>query len=291
MDSVRCGYATEGQGVTPLGAAIDGGLMREQGLDVTLDKLGDAHAVSAALASGEIAFGNLAAPGLVDAVAHGAELVFLAGGVNQHFLVGRPGSTLQDVAGQPLGAGQRADMTDFLIEITMDRVLGVAGEVYYGGGSRPRLEALLEGRFAATPLSPPVAIEAREAGCPWLYDYGELGLNFAIGGIAAARSLILEQPELVDRFLRGYLLGQRRYQRERAFGIDVQARYGEIPRDIAEATYDVTHLGFREVPDPATGGMRLLIDFWKAKGSLPASFSLDDVADAGPVLSACAALG
>ena len=62
MAALACGYATEGQGVTPLAAAIECGAMRDQGFDVTLAKLGDAIAVTVALASGEIAFGNLAAP-------------------------------------------------------------------------------------------------------------------------------------------------------------------------------------------------------------------------------------
>ena len=47
----------------------------------------------------------------------------------------------------------------------------------------------------------------------------------------------------------------------------------------------MTHAGFRDVPDPATEGMQLLIDFWKAKGILSASFALSDVVDSGPVLA------
>jgi ABC-type nitrate/sulfonate/bicarbonate transport system substrate-binding protein len=63
MEQVHCGYATEGQGVTPLAAALEAGSMREQGLDVSLSKLGNAHAVAKALEDGDIRFGNLAAPG------------------------------------------------------------------------------------------------------------------------------------------------------------------------------------------------------------------------------------
>ena len=182
MVSVPCGYATEGQGVTPLGAAVDGGFMRSLGLDVTLRKMGDAHAVAAGLDAGEITFGNLAAPGLVEAVSRGAALVFLAGGVNQQFLVGAPGRSLADVAGQPMGASSPGDLTDFLVQITMERVTEAESEVRYVGGSRARLRALLEGDIAASPLSPPLAVEAKHQGCAWLYDYAQLGLNFAIGG-------------------------------------------------------------------------------------------------------------
>ena len=207
--------------------------------------MGDAHAVAAGLEAGEITFGNLAAPGLVEAVSRGAALVFLAGGVNQQFLVGAPGRSLADVAGQPMGASSPGDLTDFLVQITMERVTEAESEVRYAGGSRARLRALLEGDIAASPLSPPLAVEAKHQGCAWLYDYAELGLNFAIGGIAASRRVVAAQPDLVDRFLRGYLAGQRHYQQDRAFGVSVQQRYGETSAAIAEETYDVTSAGFR----------------------------------------------
>ena len=286
--ALPCGYASEGQGVTPLAAALESGAMLEQGFDVTLSKLGDAHAVVGALASGAIVFGNLAAPALVIAVATGrADLVFLAGGVNQQFLVGAPGTTLDAVRGQPLGMSHPGDLTDFLGQLTMDRVLGQPSELRAVGASQSRLRALLAGEIAATPLSPPIAIQARLAGCPWLYDYGDMDLNFAIGGIAAPRALIETQPELVSRFLRGYMEGQRRYKQDREFGVAVHVKYGETTREIAEETYDVTHGGFRDLPDPDTKGMQMLVDFWKGAGIIPDAFDAASVVDSGPIVAVC----
>ena len=285
---LTCAYATEGQGVTPLAAALECGALSDQGFQATLVKLGDAHAVAAALASKRVMVGNLAAPGLVDAVVKGSELVFIAGGVNQQFLVGGPGATLEGVIGEPLGASRQADLTDFLVRLTMTEVLGAPSEVRFVGASRLRLQALLDGAVAATPLSPPVAIEAKLAGCPWLYDYGALGLNFAIGGIAVTRSFVDDQPELVKRLLRGYLEGQRAYKSDHEFGIGVHQKYGEVSREVAEETYYVTSGGFRDVPDPATEGMHKLIEFWQQTGSLPPDFTLDHVVNRSLVMAVCA---
>jgi ABC-type nitrate/sulfonate/bicarbonate transport system substrate-binding protein len=288
MAALACGYATEGQGVTPLAAAIECGAMRDQGFDVTLAKLGDAITVTAALASGEIAFGNLAAPALVMAAAKGeVDLVFLAGGVNQQFLVGRPGMTLNALRGQVLGVSRPGDLTDFLAQLTMDRVLGERSEMKSVGGSQSRLRSLMAGEIAASPLSPPAAIEARQAGCPWLYDYAELGLNFAIGGIAASRTLVHEQPAVVRRFLHAYLEAQARYKADREFGIAVHEKYGETSRSVAEETYDVTRDGFRDRPDPATAGMTMLVDFWKGTGDVPQGFDVASVVDPRPILAVC----
>ena len=283
-----CGYASEGQGVTPLAAALESGAMLDQGFDVTLAKMGDAHAVVAGLASGAIVFGNLAAPALVLAAAEGrADLVFLAGGVNQQFLVGAPGVTLDALPGLSLGMSHPGDLTDFLGQLTIDRVLGGSGELRAVGGSQSRLRAVLDGEVAATPLSPPTAVQAKHAGCSWLYDYAEMGLNFAIGGIAATRSIVDSEPELVRRFLRGYLEGQRRYKQDRDFGVAIHEQYGETTRTIAGETYDVTHAGFRDFPDPATEGMRMLVDFWKSAGIIPEAFRVESVVDSGPIAAVC----
>ena len=287
VEQIACGYAAEGQGVTPLAAAIECGAMAAEGIDASLDKLGSAHAVAEALADGSIVFGNLAAPGLVDVVAKGAELALIAGGVNQQFLVGGPGATLESVAGQPLGASRPMDLAHFLLEVTMERVLGAPSEIRWVGGSRPRVEALLDGSIAACTLSPPVAVEAKHAGLPWLYDYAELGLNFAIGGIAASRATNRERPELVAAFLRGYLEGQRRYKADRAFGVSVHEKYGETSKAVAEETYDVTRDGFHDVPDPATEGMEMLVSFLRESGKLPPDFTTDRVVDSGPILAVC----
>ena len=131
-------------------------------------------------------------------------------------------------------------------------------------------------------------MQARHAGCPWLYDYAEMDLNFAIGGIAAPRSLIESEPELVQRFLRSYMEGQRRYKRDRELGVAVHEKYGETTRAIAEETYDVTRAGFRDFPDPATEGMRLLVDFWKGAGIVPDTFRVESVVDSGPIAAVCA---
>lgn len=286
-ERIACGYAAEGQGVTPLAAAIECGAMAAEGIEATLDKLGTAHRVAEAVADGSIVFGNLAAPGLVDVVAKGAELAMIVGGVNQQFLVGRLGATLENVVGQPLGASRPLDLGHFLLELTMERVLKAPSETIWVEGSRGRVAALLDGTIAASPLSPPVAIEAKHAGLPWLYDYTELGLNFAIGGIAASRTTISDRPELVAAFLRAYLAGQREYKSNRAFGVSVHEKYGETSTVVAEETYDVTSEGFRDVPDPATEGMEMLVSFLREQGKVPSDFTTARVVDSAPILAVC----
>src|SRR5437763_11347315 len=91
--SVPAAYAGEGQGAGPLFVSQRAGLFEAEGLDVQIRLLDGAKRVVRGLLEGEVLFGNLAAPALVGAFLDGAVLVYLTGGINQQFLVGRPGMT------------------------------------------------------------------------------------------------------------------------------------------------------------------------------------------------------
>ena len=90
---IKAGFATIGQGAGPMMVTWKAGLFQKHGLDVDRPPvMGGAKGVVRGLMSGEIQFGNLAAPAPLRANFKGeADVVFLTGGINQQFLVGRPG--------------------------------------------------------------------------------------------------------------------------------------------------------------------------------------------------------
>ena len=91
-EALIAGYATIGQGAGPMIVTERAGLFAKYGLHVESRLMGGAKGVVKGLVQGEISFGNLAAPALLRAdLEEGADLVFLTGGINQQFLVGRPG--------------------------------------------------------------------------------------------------------------------------------------------------------------------------------------------------------
>ncbi|HWP24452.1 MAG TPA: hypothetical protein VNM15_09790, partial [Candidatus Binatia bacterium] len=90
---VNAGFATVGQGAGPMMVTWRAELFEKYGLDVPRPRLmGGAKGVVRGLMSGEIQFGNMAAPAPLRADLKGeADIVFLTGGINQQFLLGRPG--------------------------------------------------------------------------------------------------------------------------------------------------------------------------------------------------------
>jgi len=264
--SVPVAYAGEGQGAGPVFVTERAGLFAREDLDVKIRLLEGAQRVVRGLLDGEVLFGNLAAPALVNAVVDGAALAFVTGGINQQFLVGRPGlSSVGELTGARIGPGDTGQLGDLLTRFLVGQLerQGIAGiQIVYGeSSSKSRVAALLEGRIDAAPLSPPVAMEARRAGCHFLVDFADYGLNFTLGGLATTRELIAEDRDLVMRFVRAYVAGMHRYKTDRALVLEVQQEYsGFRDQQIAEETYDATEPGFPRAPYPVTTGLQIVLD-------------------------------
>ena len=87
---INAGFATIGQGAGPMMVTWKAGLFHKHGLDIDRPAImGGAKGVVRGLMSGEIQFGNLAAPAPLRANLKGeADLVFFTGGINQQFIHG-----------------------------------------------------------------------------------------------------------------------------------------------------------------------------------------------------------
>ena len=80
-------------------------------------------------------------------------------------------------------------------------------------------------------------------------NFAEYGLNYALGGIAARRDYVEQNPDITRKFIKAYVEGMHRYRTDREFTVEVQAEYsGIIDRSIAEETYDLTQPGIRAFP-------------------------------------------
>ena len=87
--------------------------------------MGGAKGVVRGLMSGEIQFGNLAAPAPLRANLKGeADLIFLTGGINQQFIMGRPGITdrREQLAGKKIGFVGDGGLNDALVKFIIEKL-------------------------------------------------------------------------------------------------------------------------------------------------------------------------
>jgi ABC-type nitrate/sulfonate/bicarbonate transport system substrate-binding protein len=196
-----------------------------------------------------------------------ADLVFLSGGINQQFVMGRPGIDSRDqLAGKKIGFAGDGGLNDALVNFVIEKleILGIGGlqKASIPGGEDKQIEALISGACDATVITPPESIYAQRRGCRYLVDFAEYGLNYALGGIAARRDYVKDNPEIIRKFTKAYVEGMHRYRTDREFTIDVQAEYSGIEdRSVAEATYDLTQPGMPSVPYPAVSALQTLLHF------------------------------
>jgi ABC-type nitrate/sulfonate/bicarbonate transport system substrate-binding protein len=242
--------------------------------------MGGAKGVVKGLVQGEIQFGNLAAPALLRAVLEdGADLVFLTGGINQQFLVGRPGiKDRNELARARIGFVGDGGLNDVLVHFVVERLEkeNIRGLrlIPLPSGGREGTAALLAKECDALVMTPPEAVEARMQGCAFLVDFAEFGLNYALGGIATRRETVREAPDIVRRFVAAYVEGMNRYRTDREFTVKVQRDYSGIADpSVAEETYDLTRPGMPEIPYPVIEALQTALKVMAR--DLPAAATAD----------------
>jgi ABC-type nitrate/sulfonate/bicarbonate transport system substrate-binding protein len=266
---LNAGFATIGQGAGPMMVTWKAGLFVKHGLDIDQPRImGGAKGVLRGLMSREIQFGNLAAPAPLRANLKGeADLVFLTGGINQQFIMGRPGlDRREQLAGKKIGFVGDGGLNDALVKFVTQKLAaeGIKGlrEAAIPAGGDQELAALLSGSCDAIVITPPESIDAQRKGCKYLVDFAEYGLNYALGGIAARRDYVEQNPEITRKFIKAYVEGMHRYRTDREFTVSVQAEYSGIAdRSVAEETYDLTRPGMPSVPYPVVSSLQTLLDF------------------------------
>jgi ABC-type nitrate/sulfonate/bicarbonate transport system substrate-binding protein len=138
---------------------------------------------------------------------------------------------------------------------------GLHEEPIPAGGNQD-VAALLSGTCDAIVITPPESIDAQRKGCKYLVDFAEYGLNYALGGIAARRDYVAQNPAITSKFIKAYVEGMNRYRTDRQFTVGVQAEYSGIAdRSVAEETYDLTQPGMPSIPYPVVASLQTLLDF------------------------------
>jgi len=264
---LEAGFATIGQGAGPMMVTERAGIFRKYGLEVHIRMMGGAVGVVRGLLEGEIQFGNLAAPALLEAVLKGKpDMVFLTGGINQQFVMSRPGiQGREQLAGGTIGIAGDAGLNDVLVHFIVDQLEAVGirnlRKIPLPAGEKARIEALVTGKYDAMVITPPEALDAKRRGCSFIVDFVDYGLNYALGGLAARRDYVEANQDIIRRIVKACVEGMHRYRNDRDFTVTVQQEYSGIEdRTIAEETYDMTQPGMPSVPRPVPSALKTVLD-------------------------------
>jgi NitT/TauT family transport system substrate-binding protein len=211
-DKLRIGYGAPSVAMSTLWITKEGKLFDKNGLEVEVLYL-ESALVQRALIAGNIDFGQMTGSLMSPPRLQGADLVMVAGFLNQllYRLVVRPDiKTVADLKGKRVGVsrfGAGADRATRLLLAKLGLNPYKDVTLLQIGGSPTRVTALLANSIDATILEPPDHKKLQEAGMRVLANMEEMGIPFQHTGLVTSRGQIAKSPDITRRVVKSFVEG------------------------------------------------------------------------------------
>jgi NitT/TauT family transport system substrate-binding protein len=237
LPTLTVGYSAISFDQLPAWIAKDTGIFAKNGLDVQLVYFTGGTTAVMALVSGDISISQNAGPEVANAYIGGSDPVLIAGGTVtlDYWLMGRADiKSAEQLRGGSVAISRFGSVSDFIARFALQRS-GLVPDKDVGivqlGTTTDRLAALATKRVEATVLNPPTMFIAQKNGLNLIADVSALGLAFQHAGVATSRRYIVQQPDVVRRYVRSHVEAIHRIKTDRQIGLKVAAKYFGRVRD------------------------------------------------------------
>ncbi len=251
----------------PLWAAQDFGLLAKYGVNMDLVMIPGSARGAQALLGGSTHFGQIDGTALISAINQGADLVFIGASLNKFPFslvtqksIRRPTDLLGKKVGiVSFGGAHEVSLILALREWNIPRQ---SVTLLASGPAANRLIALSSGALDATLLAPPETGEAARQGLPTLANLIDLkGAAFPMNIIAARRSFVDKNRDLVKRFMQAYSEATSQFiaNKEKSAAMYTHRMKQKNPA-VVDETYEYFAKSFSSPPRVSHEGMRLALD-------------------------------
>jgi NitT/TauT family transport system substrate-binding protein len=274
-ESVKAMYSTIGGSQAVLWIAKEAGFLKKYGLDVEPVYVSGGSANVAALLSGEASFSQNAGPPVLGADLKGADIVFIAGVVNQlpYVLISSKDiKRAEDLRGKKVGISRFGASSEMVARLAL-RKLGIDDRtevtLMQVGGVMERFASLQSGMIQATVAELPVPHRLKETGYHVHLDLTKAGFPYQHTGLTVRRKLIETKPDTVRRFVRAYVEGIHYFKTRKKASADILTKYLRTAdqRFLAE-TVEVFAEYVPKAPYPAISGIKTVLElFYPDKAS------------------------
>ena len=136
----------------------------------------------------------------------------------------------------------------------------------------------MTGKVHAAAISPPATLQAKRVKLKDLMDLSQLDVDYHVNGLVTTRRYLKTNEDLVRRFLRAYIEGAVRGQKDKPFAMKTMGKYFRTDdREVLEETYEMVIQNGFNVPPYPTGIASLLLELEKtvpkAKTAKPEEFA------------------
>jgi ABC-type nitrate/sulfonate/bicarbonate transport system substrate-binding protein len=202
------GASSKAFGYGPLWLAQKMGFYEREGLDVQLVVMRGTPITIQALTTESIYVANAGTDGIIGAVDRGLDLAMIGSLLNNlsmSLVAAKPYKTFEDLRGKTIGSQTITTGTGFALRLVL-RAHGLEYprdyQILNVGGVSDRYVALQSGQIAATPLSVPLDISAKQQGFNVLGYFADDVPNYFLNPYTVKRSWAEKNRPLVVRFMK-----------------------------------------------------------------------------------------
>ena len=282
LERLRIGGGSTSATQMAMWLAKEGGYFEKNGLAVEAISIPGSSLALQAMLAGELPIIQLGGAASIQANLAGADTVIIATIVKKFlfWIYSRQDiRRMEDLKGKIFGTTRFGTLSDLASRFAL-QLHGIDPErditMTQTAGPAETVTAIATGRIQAAALSPPATLQAKKAKLRELLDMSKLDNEYHINGVVTTRKFLRSNEDTVRRFLRAYIEGAVRGQRDKAFAVRTMGKiFRTDDRELLDESYDlIIKNNFVVPPHPSVTGVASLLKGLegsnpKAKGSKP----------------------
>jgi NitT/TauT family transport system substrate-binding protein len=286
LDRIRIGGGSTSATQMSMWLAKEGNFYEKHGLSVEAISIPGSSLALQAMLAGELPIIQLGGAASIQANLSGADTVIIATIVKRFlfWIYSRPDiGRMEDLKGKIFGTTRFGTLSDLASRFAL-RFYGIDPErditMVQTGGPAETVTAIATGKIQAAALSPPATLQAKKVKLKELLDMSKLDAEYHINGVVTTRRYLKTNEDIVRRFMRAYVEGAARGQRDKNFALKAMGKtFRTDDRELLEESYDlIIKSNFVIPPHPSVPGIANLLRGLeqtqpKAKGAKPEEFA------------------
>jgi NitT/TauT family transport system substrate-binding protein len=266
-EKIRVGGGSASAAQMSLWLAKEGNYYEKHGLAAEPISIPGSSLALQAMLAGELPIIQLGGAASIQANLAGADTVIIATIVRKFlfWVFARPGvDRMEELRGKVFGTTRFGTLSDLASRFAL-RSYGIDPDrditMVQTGGPAETVSAMAAGKIHAAAISPPATLQARRLKLKELLDMSKLDAEYHINGVVTTRKYLKTHEDVVRRFLRAYIEGAARGQKDKNFALKVMGKYFRTDdRELLEESYDtVIKSNFAIPPYPSLQGIASLL--------------------------------
>ena len=286
---LRVGYDGYSMTTAPMNYAVQKGIFKKYGLDVTLAYIDAGTTLSQAVVGGSL---NIAQNGYTPAAAaavQGADVVFIGGISNQlpfQLVVKGNIKSAADLKGKKIAISRYGSSSDIAATYVLQN-LGLKRTdvvLLQLGGEGTRTAAMLSGQIDASLEQYPRMGELEEKGYRVLVDCLKIAVDYPNTSYVSTRAFVGKNPDIVKRFIMGISDGIHSFKTNREEALKSAAAFLKAkPGPALDEAYDsFTKYVYPDIPRPSMKGIALVLAELKTKVPAAGAFKPEQLVYTAP---------